>query len=96
MNALRRRLARALVIGTLMVTPVAATGCGAASHYIGGIVAHHIANHLIGKKRANRVFCLYSVYRTVHDFSHHHYLFGALNLHQAFKNCEAGFSKSAR
>ncbi|HWF55381.1 MAG TPA: hypothetical protein VG223_12160 [Solirubrobacteraceae bacterium] len=93
---MRHRLARLLVIGTLMVTPVAAAGCGAAAHYIGGQIAHHVANHVIGVKRANRVFCIYNVYRTVHDFTHHHLLFGALNAHAAFVNCERGFAKNAR
>ncbi len=95
-RSLRRLSARLLVVSVLVLTPVAAAGCGAAGHYVGGIIAHHVANHLVGRRRANKIFCVYSVYRTVHDFSHHHLLFGALNLHQAFRNCEAGFSRTAR
>jgi hypothetical protein len=92
---LRSRLARVLIVLMLAVTPaVAVAGCGAGTHYVENVVAHHIANHVIGKKRANKVFCVVSVYQTVHDFTHHHLLFGALTLHQAFKNCEAGFSKN--
>jgi hypothetical protein len=36
------------------------------------------------------------VYRAFHDVTHHHLIFGALNVRQAVKNCEAGFSKRAR
>jgi hypothetical protein len=97
LTPVRRRLARLLVIATLVIAPAAVlAGCGAGTHYVENVVAHHVANHLIGKKRANKVFCVVSVYQTVHDFHGHHYLFGALTLRQAFKNCEAGFSKNAK
>jgi hypothetical protein len=95
-RAVRRRLARVLIVCTLVLTPVGAAGCGAAGHYIGAVIAHHIANHVLGVKRASRLFCIYHVYRAVHDFTHHHYLFGALNAHAAFVNCERGFSINAR
>jgi hypothetical protein len=83
-----------------MVTPLAATGCGAAGHYFGGVVAHHVLNHLAKtpaqRRHVSQAYCAYSVYRALHDFTHHHLIFGALNAHQAIKNCEAGFSRHAR
>jgi hypothetical protein len=99
-HSLRRSLARVAVIGVLLTVPLAATGCGAAGHYLGGVVAHHIANHFAktpaARRRVSKAFCVYNVYRAFHDVTHHHLIFGALNIHQALINCEAGFSKTAR
>jgi hypothetical protein len=95
----RRLVLRCLVVCALVAAPLAAAGCGAGSHYFGNVIAHHIANHFAktpqARRRVNRAFCIYSVYRTFHDFTHHHFIFGALNAHQALKNCEAGFARSA-
>jgi hypothetical protein len=91
-------LARIAVICALLAVPVAAAGCGAGGHYVGNVVAHDIANHLAktpaAKRRVDLAFCAYSVYQAFHDVTHHHLVFGALNAHQALKNCEAGFSKN--
>jgi hypothetical protein len=99
-HTFRRALARFAVICALVTVPVAATGCGAAGHYLGGVVAHHVINHYAktptARRRVSKAFCVYHVYRAFHDLTHHHLIFGALNVHQALKNCEAGFSKNAR
>ncbi len=99
-RALRRRLARLAILAVLVAASMTAVGCGAAGHYLGGVAAHKIANHFAktpaARRRVNRAFCIYSVYRAFHDVTHHHLIFGALNAHQALKNCEAGFSKNAR
>jgi len=96
----RRSLARIAVVGVLLMLPLAAAGCGSASHYVGNVVAHKIANHFAktpaARRRVNRAFCAYSVYRAFHDLTHRHLIFGALNVRQALKNCEAGFSKNQR
>jgi len=87
------------VICVLLTAPVVVTGCGGASGYLGNVVAHKLANHFAktasARRRVDKVFCVYSIYRAFHDVTHHHLIFGALNAHQALKNCEAGFSKSA-
>ena len=89
-----------MVVCALFAVPVAASGCGAASHYAAGVVAHKLANHFAktpsAKRHVSQAYCLYSVDRAFHDLTHHHLIFGALNVHQALKNCEAGFSKHAR
>ncbi|HWF50268.1 MAG TPA: hypothetical protein VG294_06430 [Solirubrobacteraceae bacterium] len=99
-HSFRRFLARIAVICALVAIPVAATGCGAAAHYLGGAIANHIAQRYAKtaaqKRHVSQAYCIYSVYRAVHDFTHHHLIFGALNAHQALKNCERGFSKNAR
>lgn len=96
-HSFRRSLPRIAVICALLVVPAGLAGCGAASHYIGNVVAHKIATHFAktpaAKRRVNKAFCVYSIYRAFHDVTHHHLIFGALNAHQALKNCEAGFSK---
>ena len=96
----RRLVARLAVVCVLFAATAAVAGCGSAGHYVGNVVAHKIANHYArtpaARRRVNRAFCIYSVYRAFHDFRHHHFIFGALNAHQALKNCEAGFSKTAR
>jgi hypothetical protein len=97
--SLKRLVARVAVICVLL-TPFAITGCGAAGHYAGNVLAHKIANHFAktpaAKRRVNQAFCAYSVYRALHDLTQHHLVFGALNAHQALKNCEAGFLKTKR
>ena len=89
-----------MIIGVLLAAPIGATGCGAAAHYLGNVVAHKIANHFAktpaARRRVNKAFCVYSVYRAFHDLTHHHLIFGALNVHQALKNCEAGFGRNQR
>ncbi|MGO9899109.1 MAG: hypothetical protein ACLP0J_05340 [Solirubrobacteraceae bacterium] len=99
-HSLRRAVAHIVVICALLTLPVVTAGCGSAGHYVGNVVAHHIANHFAKapatKRRVNLAFCAYSVYRAFHDITHHHLVFGALNAHQALRNCEAGFSKSKR
>lgn len=99
-SACRRSLARLAVICALLTVPLAASGCGAGGHYVGGALAHHAANHFArtpGQRRGvNKAFCVYSVYRAAHDFTHHHLIFGALNAHSALRNCEAGFSRNRR
>jgi hypothetical protein len=95
--AYRRSLARIAVVLTLLTVPIAAAGCGAASHYVGGVAAHHAANHFAktprAKRNVSRAYCAYSVYRAFHDVTHHHLIFGALNAHQALTNCMAGFKR---
>jgi hypothetical protein len=99
-RSLGRTLARLAVVCVLASVPLATTGCGAAGHYFGGVIAHHIANHFAktpaAGRRVSKAFCVYNVYRAFHDLTHHHLIFGALNVHQALKNCEAGFGKKHR
>ncbi|MDQ6804545.1 MAG: hypothetical protein M3065_06175, partial [Actinomycetota bacterium] len=89
-HSLRRSLARIAIICALLTVPVAAAGCGAAGHYLGGVVAHHAINHFAktptARRRVSKAFCAYHVYRAFHDVTHHHLIFGALNVHQALKN----------
>jgi hypothetical protein len=96
----KRTLARLLVCCALLTVPIAASGCGAGSHYLANVIGHKIANHFAktpAQKRAvNKAFCVYSVYRAFHDVTHHHLIFGALNAHAALKNCEAGFKSTAK
>jgi hypothetical protein len=97
-RSVKRTIARLAIVCALATVPIAAAGCGAAGHYIGGVVAHKIANHFAttpaARRRVSKAFCAYNVYRAFHDLTHHHLLWGALNVHQALRNCEAGFGKN--
>jgi hypothetical protein len=97
-RSLRRVLARLSIVCVLIAAPVATAGCGAAAHYAGGVIAHHIANHYAktpaARRRVSKAYCIYSVYRAFHDLTHHHLIFGALNARQALINCEAGFGRN--
>jgi hypothetical protein len=99
-RSLRLTVARLAIAAVLLTAPAAVAGCGAVGHYVGNVVAHKIANHFAktpaARRRVNKAFCLYSVYRAFHDVTHHHLIFGALNAHQALINCEAGFGRHSR
>lgn len=96
-HSAKRLLARTAILIALLTASVAASGCGAGGHYVGNVAGRHIAQHFAktprAKRNVSRAFCLYSVYRAAHDFTHHHLVFGALNSHQAVINCMAGFKR---
>lgn len=75
----------------IAVPAMAAEGCGAVSHAVGGIAAHHIANHLLGTRRAGKVFCLYHGHRVLVDLRTHHVFAAGINAYEAYKSCKAGF-----
>jgi hypothetical protein len=83
---------------TLVAVPIGAAGCGAGGNLVGGVVARHVLQHVApGHARTIRkAFCAFHVYRAFHDLTHHHLIFGALNVYEAIKNCEAGFSQNGR
>lgn len=85
-------LAAVLVIG---VPALASAGCGATSHAVGGIVAHKIVNHFVhsaaGRRRVNKVFCLYHGHRVLVDLRTHHVFAAGINAVEAYKSCKGGF-----
>ncbi len=91
MRRLRRTLAVLSVMLVIAVPAMAAEGCGAVSHAVGGIAAHHIANHFLGKRTAGKVFCLYHGHRVLLDLRTHHALAAGINFYEAYKSCKAGF-----
>jgi hypothetical protein len=88
------------VLGAVLaiaVPALASAGCGAGSHYLGGVVAHHVANHFVhtaaGRRRVNKVFCLYHGHRILVDVRHHHYFAAGLNALAAYRACKGGFGR---
>ena len=67
------------------------TGCGAISHAVGGIAAHHLANHFLGRRTAGKLFCLYHGHRVLVDLRNHHRLAAGLNAYLAYRSCKTGF-----
>lgn len=93
-RSVKRSLALAfsvLVIGGL---GLGAAGCGSASHYIGGVVAHSALKHVIGSKSANKIFCLYHGHRVLVDLRNHSAIFAGLNVISAVHDCTSGFLHS--
>jgi hypothetical protein len=91
MQRLRRTLAVLFTMLMLAVPAMATEGCGAVGHAVGGIAAHHIANHLIGRRNAGKVFCLYHGRRVLVDLHTHHVFAAGINAFEAYKSCKAGF-----
>jgi hypothetical protein len=89
----RRLLARLLIVAALVVVPTGVAACGSGGHIVGGYLAHQAANHLFPghRKAINKAFCAYNAYRAFKDFTGGHKIYGALNVYQAIRNCEAGF-----
>lgn len=94
MRSVRRTIAIALAVLSLGGTALGAAGCGAGAHLVGGVLAHHALNHVLGKRRANKLFCLYHGHRVLVDFRHHHPIIAGLNALEAYKACKAGFFHS--
>ncbi len=93
MRRLRRSLTVVLVMLAMATSSLAAVGCGATSHAVGGIVAHHIANHILGRRNAGKVFCLYHGHRVLVDLRNHHVFAAGINAYEAYKSCKAGFGR---
>jgi hypothetical protein len=98
MKRLRRTLALALTAAALLTAPVLAGGCGSTGHLVGGVVAHHIANHFAktaaGRRRVNKVFCLYHGHRVLVDLRTHHVFAAGLNAVAAYRSCRGGFGRA--
>ncbi len=86
-------LLAALALG---VPALAASGCGAVSHAVGGIVAHRALNHALGQRNANKVFCLYHGHRLLVDLRNHHVFGAGINAFEAYRSCRGGFGHHHR
>lgn len=85
-------LAMALV---LAVPALASAGCGAVGHAVGGSLAHHAINSVVrsasGRRRVNKLFCLYHGHRILVDVRNGHYVAAGLNGLAAYHACKGGF-----
>jgi hypothetical protein len=92
---MKRRLALIVTVLALSVSALGVSGCGAGGHYLGGVVAHHAANHFVhtsrGRRRVNKLFCLYHGHRVLVDFRNGHPFFAGLHALSALHDCRAGF-----
>lgn len=97
MSSLRRILLLVLCLSALTGTALAESGCGSGSHYLGGVAAHHVANSFVhssaGRRRVNKVFCLYHGHRVLVDLRTHHVLSAGLNALSAYQACRGGFGR---
>ena len=91
MARLRRTTAVLAIALALTVPALATAGCGAVSHAVGGIVAHHIANRVLGRRTAGKLFCLYHGHRVLVDLHNHHHLAAGINAYEAYRSCTSGF-----
>ncbi len=92
MRSARRRLAMLMAVLAIAASGLAVSGCGATGHALGGIVAHHIANRILGRRTAGKVFCFYHGHRVLVDLHTHHVFAAGINAYEAYKSCKAGFS----
>ena len=97
MRSLRRTAAVLAAVLVIAVPALGASGCGAVSHALGGAAAHHIINHFVhtakGRRRVNKVFCLYHGHRLLVDLTHHHVIGAGINAVEAYRSCKAGFGR---
>ncbi len=82
-----------MLFAVLALGGVAVSGCGAVGHAVGGIAAHHIANHLIGRRNAGKVFCLYHGHRVLVDLRTHYVFAAGINAYEAYRSCKSGFGR---
>jgi hypothetical protein len=97
MKPLRRTAALLATVLVLTCSALAAAGCGATGHYLGGVAAHHVINHFArtptARRRVNKVFCLYHGHRVLVDLRTHHVFAAGLNAIAAYNACKAGFGR---
>jgi hypothetical protein len=97
MRSLRRWVALCATLLALAVPALGAAGCGSTAHFVGGVAAHHIANHFArtpaARRRVNKVFCLYHGHRVLVDLRTHHVFAAGLNAIAAYNACKAGFGR---
>lgn len=88
---MRRYLIAPLVALVLCAGVLA--GCGSTGKTVGGIVVHHIANHVAPshQRTINKAFCAYHGVRAYKDIKSHHYLNAGVNAYEAAKSCKKGF-----
>jgi hypothetical protein len=95
MRSIRRTIAILFAVLALGGTALAAEGCGSTGHLAAGIVAHHVLNHFVhsaaGRRRLDKLFCLYHGHRVLVDLHHHHPVVAGLNAIEAARACKAGF-----
>lgn len=98
MRSIRRTVAILFVALALGTTAVAAEGCGSAGHLAAGVIAHHVLNHFVhsaaGRRRLDKLFCLYHGHRVLVDVRRHHDIIAGLNAIEAARACKAGFFHS--
>jgi hypothetical protein len=96
-KSLRRLIAVVATALVLTGSALSAAGCGAGSHYLGGVVAHQAINHFArspaARRRVNKVFCLYHGHRVLVDLRTHHVFIAGLNALAAWNACKAGFGR---
>jgi hypothetical protein len=97
MQSLRRTVALLATVLVLAGSALGAAGCGSGGHLVGGVVAHHAINHFVhtakGRRRVNKVFCLYHGHRILVDLRTHHVFAAGLNAVEAYRACKAGFGR---
>jgi hypothetical protein len=95
MRRARRTLALMATVLVIAVPALATAGCGAVSHAVGGVAAHHILNHIVhsakGRRNVNKLFCVYHGHRVFVDVRTHHYFAAGINAYEAYKACKHGF-----
>jgi hypothetical protein len=96
MNPMKRKLALVVTVLLLSVSALGVAGCGAGGHYLGGIAAHHAANHFVhtqrGRRRVNKIFCFYHGHRVLADLHNGHPFIAGLNALAAYHACRHGFA----
>ncbi len=97
MNGLRRSVALLATVLVLGGSTLATAGCGSTGHFLGGVAAHHVINHVAStpaaRRRVNKVFCLYHGHRVLVDLRTHHVFAAGLNAIAAYRACKAGFGR---
>jgi hypothetical protein len=95
---MRQRFALLLSLLVVGVGAVGIAGCGAGGHYLGGVAAHHVANHFArtpkARRNVNKVFCLYHGHRVLVDLRTHHVFAAGLNALAAYESCKHGFTRA--
>ena len=98
MHRFKRALTLIAVTAVCSFPALSLAACGSTAHFVGGVAAHHIANHFArtpaARRRVNKVFCLYHGHRVLVDLRHHHLVGAALNAYFAYHSCKAGFGRS--
>ncbi len=94
MRSIRRTIAIMLAVLSIGGTALAPRAAARPATWSAASSPTTSLNHVLGKRNANKLFCLYHGHRVLVDLRNHHPVIAGLNAIEAYRACKGGFFHS--